>query len=257
MKLLFHFYYQLTVEEIEQQHIMDYILFIRREHEVGRPKCRAVAHSCAFFFRHVIKKEFVLPSTLYPRSEFRLPLVMTQAQVRVLFSVCTDPRQRAILALMYGSGMRTGEVMRLKMSDIERDNKQILVRQGKGHKDRYVLLPTFALKAMEEYYYQSRPQCYMFENPLTPGLPLHQRTIQDIVRAAMAKAGFAGAGFTGHTLRHSYATHALDMGHDLHTIKTLLGHSKLETTMIYLHLLQGKRNGLVSPLDKLFGRNHR
>ena len=253
LKLLFHFYYQLNVDDIGQEQIMDYILFIKREHEVGRTKCRLVAHSCAFFFQHVIRKEFVLPSALYPRKEFRLPLVMTEEQVRWLFACCKDVRQRAVLSLMYGSGMRTAEVVNLKMGDIERANRQILVRQGKGHKDRYVLLPQFALRALEAYYLLHRPQCYMFENPRTPGRPLYQRTMQSIVTAAMINAGFGSAGYTAHTLRHSYATHALNMGHDLHSIKTLLGHSKLETTMIYLHLQQGKRSKLVSPIDHLLG----
>ena len=256
IRLLFHYHHEKTVEQIDQQCIMDYMLFIKKVHEVGRAKCRSVAQSCAFFFRNVIRKEFVLPTKLYPRNEFRLPEVMTQTQIKTLFAAIQDLRQRAVISLLYGSGLRCGEVQRLKMSDIERANNRILIRQGKGNKDRYVLLPDFLLKALEVYYRHHKPHTYMFESPIYPGRPLHQRSIQTIVNAAMAVAGFEPGKYTAHTLRHSYATHALDIGCDIHSIKSLLGHSKIETTMIYLHLQQHKRDALVSPIDKLLLPNY-
>jgi site-specific recombinase XerD len=106
---------------------MDYMLFIKKVHEVGRAKCRSVAQSCAFFFRNVIRKEFVLPTKLYPRNEFRLPEVMTQTQIKTLFAAIQDLRQRAVISLLYGSGLRCGEVQRLKMSDIERANNRLKI----------------------------------------------------------------------------------------------------------------------------------
>ena len=130
MRLLFHYYHEQDVEQITQQHILDYMMFIKTVHEVGRAKCRAVAQSCSFFFKHGIKKEFVLPSKLYPRKEFKLPNVMTQDQVKQLFSSCCDVRQLAVISLLYGSGLRCGEVHQLKLSDIERANNRILIRQG-------------------------------------------------------------------------------------------------------------------------------
>lgn len=256
MRLLFHYFHEKDVELIAQQDIMEYMLFIKRVHEVGRAKCRSVAQSCAFFFKHVIEKPFVLPSKLYPRNEFRLPQVMSQVEIRQLFGACQDLRQRAVISLLYGSGLRCGEVQRLVHTDIERGSKRILIRQGKGNKDRYVLLPAMVLQSLTDYYRQYKPVKYMFESPQRPGHPLHQRSIQSIVNAAMASAGFEVGKYTSHTLRHSYATHALDMGCDIHSIKTLLGHSKIETTMVYLHLQQSKRDALVSPIDQLLGLSH-
>lgn len=256
IRLLFHYHHEKNVEDIDQQAIMDYMLFIKRVHEVGRAKCRSVAQSCAFFFRHVIRKEFVLPSKLYPRKEFTLPEVMSQEQIQTLFNNMQDVRQKAVISLLYGSGLRCGEVQKLKMADIQRANKRILIRQAKGNKDRHVLLPAFVLTSLEVYYRQYKPKVYLFESPIYPGRPLHQRSIQSIVNAAMSFAGFEVGKYTAHTLRHTYATHALDMGCDIHSIKTLLGHSKIETTMIYLHLQQKKRDALVSPIDQLLLPNH-
>ena len=252
MRLLFHYFHEKDVELIVQQDIMDYMMYIKRVHEVGRAKCRSVAQSCAFFFKHVIQKAFVLPSKLYPRNEFRLPQVMTQVEIEQLFSGCQDLRQRAVISLLYGCGLRCGEVQRLEHTDIERQNRRILIRQGKGNRDRYVLLPAMVLESLAAYYRQYKPVRYMFETPNRVGFPLHQRSIQGIVNAAMCSAGFEVGKYTSHTLRHSYATHALDMGCDIHSIKTLLGHSKIETTMVYLHLQQSKRDALVSPIDQLF-----
>jgi hypothetical protein len=98
IRLLFHYHHEKTVEQIDQQCIMDYMLFIKKVHEVGRAKCRSVAQSCAFFFRNVIRKEFVLPTKLYPRNEFRLPEVMTQTQIKTLFAAIQDLSQRAVIS---------------------------------------------------------------------------------------------------------------------------------------------------------------
>ncbi len=253
MRLLFHYYHEKDVEQITEQDILNYMMFIKTVHQVGRAKCRSVAQSCAFFYKHVIKMPFVLPSKLYPRKEFVLPSVMTHDQIKQLFVGTTEARQRAVISLLYGSGLRLGEVQRLKMSDIERSSNRILIRQGKGNKDRYVLLPAYVLHELEHYYRAYLPKVYLFESKQLKDKPLHPRSVQTIVNSAMTSAGFKSGVYTAHTLRHSYATHMLDIGNDIHSIKTLLGHSKIETTMIYLHLQQSKRDALVSPIDKLLG----
>ena len=251
MRLLFQYHHQKDVELITDEDINQYIMFIKTVHGVGRAKCRSVAQSCSFFFKHVLKKPYVLPSKLYPRKEFVLPSVMTHEEIKQLFTCLIDLRQKAVVSLLYGTGMRLGEVKNLKLSDIERANQRILVRQGKGAKDRYTLLPKTVLEDLEKYYRKYRPKVYLFENRKRNDHVIHERSVQTIVNSAMTKAGFKSGRFTAHTLRHSFATHLLDNGCDIHTIKILLGHSKIETTMIYLHLQQSKRNSIVSPLDKL------
>lgn len=250
MRLLFHYHHTKEVEHIREEDITEYLLYIKRVHGVGRAKCRSVAHACSFFFRKVLVKPFVLPTVLYPKREFKLPHVLTQQEAVELFDRNKDYRIRSILGLCYGAGLRLGEVQQLQIKDIDSQHHRILIRQGKGNKDRYTILPQTLLQDLRKYYQQRKPKQYLFESTQT-GKPLHQRRIQSLVNEGMQEAGFGDKGYTAHTLRHSFATHLLDAGSDIHTIKTLLGHSKIETTMIYLHLQTTKRDSIVSPLDKL------
>jgi site-specific recombinase XerD len=110
------------------------------------------------------------------------------------------------------------------------------------------LSPTI-VKDLENYYRKYKTQSYVFESILLKSKPLHSRSLQTIVNAAMVNAGFVSGKYTAHTLRHSFATHLLDNGCDINTIKILLGHADLRTTGIYLHLQQSKRDGIISPLE--------
>lgn len=254
MRLLFQFHQDLPVDSLDQHHLNDYIVYIKTNHGVGYAKCKMVAQACSFFFKHVINKPFVLPSKLFPRKQYKLPNVMTQKDVIKLFDTVNSPRERVLLGLLYGCGLRLGETRNLELSDIDRAGKRILIRQGKGMKDRYTLLPAPLLQDLENYWRQYRMGKYIFESPLLQGRPLHQRSLQVLVNQCMATAGFGSGLYTAHTLRHSFATHLLDAGQDIHTIKVLLGHSKIETTMVYLHLQQSKRAVMLSPLEML--QNH-
>lgn len=161
--------------------------------------------------------------------------------------------------MFYGTGMRLDELCNLKMSCIDAKNAQVKIEKGKGNKDRITILPKKLLEDLRCYYKKKRPEVYLFEGK-TPGRSLSNGAMQVAVRNAMVNAGFPKGKYSAHSLRHSFATHLLDAGVDLHTIKELLGHSKIETTMIYLHLQKCKRAKLVSPFDRLIdedgkGRN--
>ncbi len=127
---------------------------------------------------------------------------------------------------------------------------RIKVVQGKGNKDRFTLLSPTALVTFREYFRKHRPAVYLFEGK-QKGKSMHTRSIEFNVELAMKQAGFKGKGFSAHTLRHSFATHLLDTGTDLHTIKELLGHSNIATTMIYLHLQTHRCSRIINPLDQL------
>jgi site-specific recombinase XerD len=176
---------------------------------------------------------------------------MSQSQVQQLLATPMSLREQCVIGILYGAGLRISEVANLKISDIDSASKRIKVQQGKGAKDRFTLLPEHLLITLRQYYLQAgKPQAYLFTSSQTKKA-FHPRTLQTIVNSAMAKAGFADKHYTAHTLRHSFATHMLDNGSNIHVIKTLLGHSKLETTMVYLHLQQHTQYGIISPLDVL------
>jgi len=236
---------QLTAEQIEQ-----YICYIKKVFNSGFSKCRLVASSVSFFFKQILKRPYDLPSKLYPKKKFQLPNVMTTDEVRQLLSVPSTLKQQAILQLFYSSGVRLEECSRIKLTDIDSKNMRIKVVQGKGNKDRYTLLSQYALTTLREYFRKHRPVTYLFEGT-KKGKGMHTRSIEFNVEVAMKQAGFKDKGFSAHTLRHSFATHLLDTGTDLHTIKELLGHSNISTTMIYLHLQTQRCSRIVNPLDQL------
>jgi len=236
---------KLTAEQIEQ-----YICYIKKVFNSGFSKCRLVASSVSFFFKQILKRPYDLPSKLYPKKKFQLPNVMTADEVRQLLSVPSTLKQQAILQLFYSSGVRLEECSHIKLTDIDSNNMRIKVVQGKGNKDRYTLLSSFALTTLRHYFRKHRPAVYLFEGT-KKGKSMHTRSIEFNVEQAMKQAGFKDKGFSAHTLRHSFATHLLDTGTDLHTIKELLGHSNISTTMIYLHLQTQRCSRIVNPLDQL------
>jgi site-specific recombinase XerD len=249
LTLLFKHYNNLQVEELRQEHIERYVIFIKENHRVGRAKCRSVAQACSFFFKKVMPSDYIVPSKLYPKKQFVLPDIMTEQQVAQLFNASLSLKEYCVVGLLYGCGMRISEVCDLKISHIDSTNQRIKVVQGKGGKDRFTLLPQSLLIQLRQYYLQAgRPKEYLFTSQQTK-CAVHVRSMQLVVNSAMQKAGFECGRFTAHTLRHSFATHLLNQGNNIHVIKTLLGHSKLETTMIYLHLQHHTQLGIVSPLE--------
>lgn len=216
----------------------------------GRDKCRMAASACSFFFRNILPTPYVIPKGLYPRKEFRLPDILSVTQVDHLLSKVSNIKHKAIIALLYGTGLRLGELRYLKMSNIHRVGFTIKVVAGKGNKGRFAILPKSIPELLAQYYHLHKPKVYLFEGQIV-GVAMNDRSIQHAIRQAMIQAGFEKHKYPAHSLRPSFAAHLPDSGSDIHTIKELPGHSKIETTMAYLHLTKQKRNKTVSPMDTL------
>lgn len=249
MTLIFKYFQSKAVEQITQHDIEQYIMYIKQVHNVGRAKCRSVAQACSFFFKKVMPVEYIVPSNLYPKKQFVLPNIMSEQEVEQLFVTPLSLKEYCVVGLLYGCGMRISEVCHLRIQDIDSTNQRIKISQGKGAKDRFTLLPQQLLDKLRLFYIdQGKPKKYLFTSTQTK-TAMHVRSMQIVVNSAMNKAGFKDKHYTAHTLRHSFATHMLNAGNNIHVIKTLLGHSKLETTMIYLHLQKHTQLGIISPLD--------
>lgn len=253
MRYLFSYFNEKDPVAINQDDIIQYLNYIKKQFGSGYDKCRMVAQACSFFYKNILRVDYVVPSAFYPRRGFKLPNVLTVQQVDHLLGSITNVKHKCILAMFYGTGLRLEEMCFLTLEGVDSTTHQVKVEKGKGNKERITLLPKHLLEELRKYYRQYRPQIYLFEGR-TKGKPMSHGAMQVAVKNAMIHAGFPKGKFTAHSLRHSFATHLLDSGVDLHTIKTLLGHSKIETTMIYLHLQTSKRAQLVSPFDLIIER---
>lgn len=246
------FYPDVSPFDWSEQHILEYMTYLKKTLGASYSKHKMFAQSIAFYFRHILKRPFDTPSKLYPRREFKLPCVLSQEEIQKLLDTTISLKQRCLIELFYSSGLRLEELQYLKMNDIEASQNRIRVNHGKGKKQRYTILSPQCLKNLRKYYQyeEVKPKVYLFEGQ-TPGKFMNSRSIQHAVKMVYEKAGLSHKERKVHALRHSFATHMLDNGVDIFTIKELLGHSKIETTMVYLHLQTSKRNTLVSPLDTL------
>jgi site-specific recombinase XerD len=251
MRYIFCYYNEKSRKEITQDDIIHYLNFIKKQFGSGYDKCRMVAQWCSFFYKNILQVPYLVPSSFYPRKEFKLPNILSEKEVKHLLSSITNKKHKCLLSMFYGSGLRLDEMSHLKMCDLDSENGQLKVVNGKGNKHRMSIFPKHLLADLREYYKSDLPKTYLFEGR-KEGFPMSNGSIQVAVRNSMVGAGFERGRYSAHSLRHSFATHLLDNGTDLHTIKVLLGHSKIETTMVYLHLQKSKRAKIQSPFDSLF-----
>lgn len=180
----------------------------------------------------------------------KLPVVLNYEECIALFKAPAILKHRVLLSLMYSAGLRACEASKLKIADIDSGRMMIHIRQSKYNKDRYVPLSPLILHGLRKYYKTYRPVEYLF-NGNKPGVPLSTRGMQSALREAKEKCKLRKR-VTLHTLRHSYATHLLEFGMDIVSIKELLGHECIETTMVYLHVAKPNRSNLFSPFDRLY-----
>jgi integron integrase len=307
-------HYSLRTEEAYVGWIKRFIFFHNKRHplEMGEPEINAFLSGLAvkervsastqnqalcallFLYRHVLERPFPqLENLIRAKRPTRLPTVMTRAEVRSLLHGLVGV-ERVIATLLYGSGMRLLECLRLRVKDVEFGLNRIMVRDAKGHKDRFVPLPIVARQALASHLARVKrwhdedlacgngsvfmpfalerkypgsdrewPWQWVFpardvsEDPRSDARRrhhLHERVLQRAVREAGRAAGIKRQ-IGCHTLRHSFATHLIQDGYDVRTVQTLLGHKDLKTTMIYTHVLnRSGGQGVRSPADALEGK---
>jgi len=244
-------YYGRSPEQIDSAQVQGYLLHLITERKLAYASVNQAACACRFFYGKVLgqtARAFEIPMAKTPK---RLPQVLSREEVQRLFEHSPNLRARTLLMCTYAAGLRLSEVCTLRLSDIESapDRMCIKVRQGKGAKDRYTLLSPLLLDTLRLYWRAERPREYLFPNKRRTG-PMDQTMAQRFYHAARSAAGIERAGGI-HTLRHSFATHLLESGVDLHTIQSLLGHGHISTTMRYLHLSRARLTGTTSPLELL------
>lgn len=181
-----------------------------------------------------------------PRKSSYLPTILSKEEAITLLRVTKNLKHRTILALLYSSGLRIGELISLELKCLDIDRRQIFVRSGKGRKDRVVIMAESFVPLFKNYFFSYRPKVYFIENP--KGGMYTAGSVRSFLRKSCKEAGILKK-VTPHTLRHSYATHLIEMGVGLRYVQDLLGHSKPETTMIYTHVARKDLLAIQSPLD--------
>jgi len=232
--------------------MIQYLLYLTRTLGSSRVKCKMAAQSISFFFRHVLKNPYVIPTVIYPRTASKLPAVMSAPEIKMLIDGVKNLKHRTVIMMLYSTGMRLSEIAVLKITDIDSKNMRIKVVQGKGPKDRFTILSEQVLQELRAYYIIYKPKEYLF-NGLKSGKPFSMRSIQRLVQKALIRLSLDNKNYSVHTIRHSFATHLVDHGTDLHTVKELLGHTSLKTTMRYMHLSVTRIQTVVNPYDRLSG----
>lgn len=249
LKFLFAYYRDLEPRELTTQHVIDYLYFLIRQHQASRVKCRMVAHACSFYFRRIRKCPYYIPSEIYPRKSYTLPQILPVDAIQKLFDACTDLRLKCILSLLYGSGLRKSEVLQLQIKHIQFEDRSIFVKCGKGNKDRVVVLPRKAIPLIRKHIRKNKPVKYLFESTYA-SKPISDTALRMQLYQLSEAAGLV-IRVTPKIFRHSCATHMLDQGTSILAIQKLMGHARLKTTLIYLHLVSDYRQHVVSPLDRL------
>jgi site-specific recombinase XerD len=202
-----------------------------------------------FFFGVTLGRAAIVERIPYARKPQRLPVVLSAAEVTRFLTGVTNLKHRMALTTAYAAGLRVSEVVRLKIADIDSSRMLIRVEQGKGAKDRYVMLSPRLLTLLRDYWRAVRPRHWLFPGQ-SEDRHLDPSVLQAACRAARAAAGFRKP-VTMHTLRHSFATHLFEAGNDIRTIQVLLGHGDLSTTTRYARVATTTIGSTTSPLDRL------
>jgi site-specific recombinase XerD len=219
---------------------------------VGVPTLNQAVSTLRFFFRVTLKRHDILEHTHFIREPRKLPVVLSPEEVARLLDAAPGLKYKAALSVAYGAGLRAAEVVSLKINDIDSERMVIRVEQGKGRKDRYVMLSPHLLALLRAWWKAARPQGWLF-----PGRDRVQpMTTRQLNRACHAAAHMAeiDKNVSLHTLRHSFATHLLEQNIDVRVIQVLLGHAKLDTTALYTRVATKTISAVMSPLEHIAGR---
>lgn len=247
-------YFGKSPQQLGAEEIRRYQLYLLNEKKYAAGTVKIHISALRFLYKKVLKRrDLAFDDLVYPKRPKKLPVVLSPEEVARLIEATTNPMHRAMLMVLYGTGIRRTEASLLRVSDIDSQPMVLHIRQGKGSRDRDVPLSRRLLEALREYWRWRKPKDFLF--PSSAGHPDQERPISDktvwhVCKGAAKRAGIQKT-IGPHTLRHSFATHHMEAGTDLRTIQLLLGHAHLEHTTVYLHLSHRHLHAATSPLDQL------
>lgn len=202
-----------------------------------------------FLFGFTLKRDWDIDHIPYQKKSRKLPAVLSREEVFSLLENAENIRDKVVISLLYSAGLRVSELTNLKVTDIDSKRMVIRIDQGKGKKDRVVMLAQSLLDSLRQYWLESKPDNYLFPG-VNPGHPICRATVNKMLNRSAVKAKISKKLYP-HILRHSFATHLLEDGANIRAIQFLMGHRNLRTTTVYMHVAANYVNEAVSPLDSL------
>jgi integrase/recombinase XerD len=236
-------------ETLGAQEIRTYLLYLTEEKKIAGSSVNQAICAIKYFYREVLRKPVEIEKVHFQRRRRKLPEVMTEAEVVQLIAATKSLKERVMVMSLYAGGLRLRELLYLQIPDIDSKAMVLHVRDGKGGKDRNVMLSTQLLEALRAYFKVYRPTLWLFYSD-TKETQLNPRTVQKLISETARQAGLTRP-ITPHTLRHSFATHLLEHGAELCYIQELMGHTSYKTTLLYTRVSPRALGRVISPLDRL------
>ncbi|MBL4591297.1 MAG: site-specific integrase, partial [Phycisphaerales bacterium] len=243
-----NYYPDTKPEMLTDKHVAEFQTYLVKIKEVSTSSQNQYINAIKFYFEKVLGREKGYYHIDRPIKEFKLPKVLTEKEVVALLKTVTNLKHKAMLFMAYSSGLRAGELINLRITDIDGERMRVFIRGGKGKKDRVSILSEKVLKILRDYFKEYRPKEYLFEG--LHGGVYSATSLRKVFQKALFKSGVKKK-LTLHSLRHSFATHLLEKGVDLRYIQVLLGHNSSQTTEIYTHITHTGWKRIKSPLDGL------
>lgn len=248
-------HFHCTPAQLTEEQLREYFLYLANDRKVSRPTATIALCGVKFFFERTLNRDWTALELIRPRPEKKLPVVLSREEVRRILEQVHTPVYRTCLKTIYSCGLRLLEGAHLQVPDID-SGRMLLHIHGKGGKDRYVPLPDRTLELLREFWKTHRSRPWVFPattRGLKPGMEIHPLTdssLQKAFKRALKRTGISKRAHI-HSLRHSYATHLLEMGVNLRIIQESLGHLSARTTQIYTHLTKEARDAVIHPLNEL------
>jgi len=243
-------FYAVAPDQLGAEDVRRYLLHLTDELHIGPANVKTHIAAIKFLYTVTLDRPEVVARVRFPKVPLKLLDIPSPSEVAAVLSELDSPVYRTLLFCAYGAGLRVSEACHLCVGDIDSKRMVIIVRAGKGGRDRYAMLSAVLLDALRSYYRRVRPpQPYLFQGKVA-GKPVPVEGVQTALRMALSRSGVSKR-ITPHTLRHAFATHSLEAGTDLRVIQTLLGHTNIRTTVRYVHVSTQTISKARSPFDAI------
>lgn len=242
-------HFHCSPEELGPEQVRDYQVHLTTIRKLAPSSVSIATSALRFLYKVTLKREWAPEDIPMPKKPFRLPVVLSPEEVAHFLACIDSLKQRTILTTAYAAGLRVSEATHLKVTDVDSQRMMLRISQGKGNRDRYVMLSPRLLEALRSYWKVVRPETWLFPGDI-PGEPITRNAVALACQKARRAAGIAKP-ITPHSLRHAFATHLLESGTDVRRIQLLLGHRSLATTSRYLKIATSTVCATTSPLDLL------